>query len=125
MCKVFGPPSQHERWCCTIFKTSNLNKEYENLPGNSLTFLGIRHSESVARAGYDRTQEISKISSQVNAMPIIEWKDYDVWLYILAKNLLNISIGLIHYVVMHQDIAYALSSVRYQYEQLYSLVKVG
>lgn len=38
MCKVFGPPSQHERWCCTIFKTSNLNKEYENLPGNSLTF---------------------------------------------------------------------------------------
>ena len=21
LCKVFGPPSQHERWCCTIFKT--------------------------------------------------------------------------------------------------------
>ena len=88
LCKVFGPPSQHERWCCTIFKTSNLNKEYENLPGNSLTFLGIRHSESLARAGYERTQETSKISSQVNAMPIIEWTDYDVWLYILAKNLL-------------------------------------
>ena len=88
LCKVFGPPSQHERWCCTIFKTSNLNKEYENLPGNSLTFLGIRHSESATRARYDRTQETSKISSQVNAMPIIEWKDYDVWLYILAKNLL-------------------------------------
>ena len=88
LCKVFGPPSQHERWCCTIFKTSNLNKEYENLPGKSLTFLGIRHSESTARAGYERTQEASKISSQVNAMPIIEWKDYDVWLYILSKNLL-------------------------------------
>ncbi len=88
LCKVFGPPSQHERWCCTIFKTSSLNKEYDNLPGKSLTFLGIRHSESVARAGYDRTQETSKISSQVNAMPIIEWTDHDVWLYILAKNLL-------------------------------------
>ena len=88
LCKVFGPPSQHERWCCTIFKTSNLNKEYENLPGNSLTFLGIRHGESIARAKYDRTQKISKISSQINAMPIIEWTDYDVWLYILAKNLL-------------------------------------
>ena len=88
LCKVFGPPSQHERWCCTIFKTSNLNKEYANLPGNSLTFLGIRHSESVARAGYQRTQETSKISSQVNAMPIIDWKDYDVWLYIIAKKLL-------------------------------------
>lgn len=88
LCNVFGPPSQHERWCCTIFKTSNLNKEYENLPGNSLTFLGIRHSESTARAEYERTQEKSKISSQINAMPIIEWKDYDVWLYILYKNLL-------------------------------------
>lgn len=87
LCKVFGPPSQHERWCCTIFKTSNLNKEYDNLPGNSLTFLGIRHSESTARAKYERTQETSKISSQINAMPIIEWTDYDVWLYILAKDL--------------------------------------
>lgn len=88
LAKVFGPPSQHERWCCTIFKTSNLNKEYENLPGNSLTFLGIRHSESKARSGYERTQEKSKISSQINAMPIIEWADYDVWLYILYKDLL-------------------------------------
>ena len=88
LCNVFGPPSQHERWCCTIFKTSNLNKEYDNLPGNSLTFMGIRHNESVARAKYERTQEKSKISSQVNAMPIIEWADYDVWLYILYKNLL-------------------------------------
>ena len=47
----------------------------------------------------------------------------DVDTSILAKNLLNISIGLINYIVMHQDVSYALSSVRYQYEQLYSLVK--
>lgn len=88
MCKVFGPPSQHERWCCTIFKTSSLNKEQDYMTGNSLTFLGIRHSESAARKSYERTQEHSKISSQVNAMPIIEWTDYDVWLYVLYKNLL-------------------------------------
>ncbi|MCQ4872850.1 MULTISPECIES: TetR/AcrR family transcriptional regulator [Odoribacteraceae] len=49
----------------------------------------------------------------------------DVDTSILAKNLLNIGVGLINYVVMHQDISYALSSVRYQYEQLYSLVKVN
>ncbi len=48
----------------------------------------------------------------------------DVDTSILAKNLLNISIGLINYIVMHQDISYALSSVKFQYEQLYSLVKV-
>lgn len=88
LCKVFGPPSQHERWCCTIFKTSNLNKELDNLPGNSLSFIGIRHSESLARRGYERTQDHSKISSQINAMPIIEWNDYDVWLYIIYKDLL-------------------------------------
>lgn len=49
----------------------------------------------------------------------------DVDTSILAKNLLNIGVGLINYVVMHQDMTYALSSVRYQYEQLYSLVKVN
>ena len=41
----------------------------------------------------------------------------DVDKSILAKNLLNISIGLINYIVMHQDISYALSSVRYQFVQ--------
>lgn len=86
---VMCPPSQHDRWCCNIFKTSNLNKELEYLPknGKSLSFLGIRHSESVARSTYERTQEESKISTQINAMPIIEWKDYDVWLYIIYKNI--------------------------------------
>lgn len=87
LCNVFGPPSKFERWCCTIFKTSNLNSELQNLPGNSLTFLGIRHSESKERATYERTQDHSKIGSQINAMPIIDWCDCDVWLYIVAKGL--------------------------------------
>ena len=87
LCNVFGPPSKFERWCCTIFKTSNLNTEYQNLIGNSLTFLGIRHSESKERQNYERTQNHSKIGSQINAMPIIEWYDCDVWLYILYKGI--------------------------------------
>lgn len=87
LCKVFGPPSKFERWCCTIFKTSNLNNEYQNLDGSSLSFLGIRHSESKERQNYERTQDHSKIGSQINAMPIIEWEDCDVWLYILYKNI--------------------------------------
>lgn len=87
LCNVFGPPSKFERWCCTIFKTSNLNTEYQNLNGNSLTFLGIRHSESKERQNYERTQNHSKIGSQINAMPIIEWSDCDVWLYILYKKI--------------------------------------
>lgn len=49
-------------------------------------FLGIRHSESRERKGYERTQDHSKIGTQINAMPIIEWDDCDVWLYLLAKD---------------------------------------
>lgn len=87
LCNVFGPPSKFERWCCTIFKTGNLNTEYQNLAGNSLSFLGIRHSESKERQNYVRTQDHSKIGSQINAMPIIEWSDCDVWLYLLNKGI--------------------------------------
>ena len=87
LCNVFGPPSKFERWCCTIFKTSNLNNEYQNLDGNSLTFLGIRRNESKERQKYERTQKHSKIGSQINAMPIIDWYDCDVWLYILYKGI--------------------------------------
>ena len=87
LCNIFGPPSKFERWCCTIFKTGNLNNEYQNLVGNSLTFLGIRHSESRERQSYERTQDRSKIGSQINAMPIIEWYDCDVWLYILYRGI--------------------------------------
>lgn len=87
LCNVFGPPSKFERWCCTIFKTGNLNTEYQNLVGNSLTFLGIRHSESRERQNYERTQDHSKIGSQINAMPIIDWYDCDVWLYLLYKGM--------------------------------------
>lgn len=87
LCKVFGPPSKFERWCCTIFKTSNLNYELQNLVGDSISFLGIRRSESKERQNYERTQKDSKIGSQINAMPLIDWKDCDVWLYILYKHL--------------------------------------
>lgn len=86
LCNIFGPPSKFERWCCTIFKTGTLNTEYQNLVGNSLTFLGIRHSESKERKGYERTQDHSKIGTQINAMPIIEWDDCDVWLYLISKS---------------------------------------
>lgn len=87
LCKVFGPPSKFERWCCTIFKTSNLNTELKNLEGGSLSFLGIRRSESKERQNYERTQADSKIGSQINAMPLIDWKDCDIWLYLLHNDL--------------------------------------
>lgn len=45
----------------------------------------------------------------------------DIETSVLAKNLLNIGVGVLNYLIMHQDVSYALSSVRLQYEQLYLL----
>lgn len=47
----------------------------------------------------------------------------DVDTLILAKNLLNVSVGVINYVVLRYDMKTTLSAIRLQYEQLYSLVK--
>ena len=58
--------------------------------------------------------------SKLEQLILKEIRD-DVDTSILAKNLLNISVGVINYLIMHQDISYALSAVRSQYEQLYSL----
>lgn len=48
----------------------------------------------------------------------------DIDTSVLAKNILNISAGMIHYLLMRQDLSYAVSSMRSQYEQLYTLVCV-
>lgn len=67
---------------------------------------------------------LSKLEQLIlNAKKAGELKDW-VDTSILAKNLLNIGAGVINYLIMHQDISYALSSVRSQYEQLYALVSV-
>lgn len=64
---------------------------------------------------------LSKLEQLIlNAKKLGELRD-DADTSILAKNLLNISVGVIHYLIMHQDLSYALSALRSQYEQLYSL----
>lgn len=45
----------------------------------------------------------------------------DIDTSVLAKNFLNIGVGVINYLIMHQDVSYALSAVQMQYEQLYAL----
>lgn len=64
---------------------------------------------------------LSKLEQLIlNAKRSGELRD-DIDTSILAKNLLNISVGVINYLIMHQDVSYALSAVRSQYEQLYAL----
>lgn len=90
LCDVVGPPSRVMRWCCTIFKTGAITKKIEQLFRDKtrlLSFQGVRRLESATRSKYDRDTDSPKISKQIVSSPIIDWSDFDVWLYILSNNL--------------------------------------
>ncbi len=87
LCQVFGPPSRTLRWCCTIFKTGFIGEKIKRTFGDKksiLTFYGIRRGESNSRNSYDRSSTGKKITKQYVASPIIDWLDYDIWLYLLT-----------------------------------------
>ena len=90
LCEVIGPPSRMLRWCCTVFKTGAITKKIDSTFKNVnsvITFQGIRRSESAARSKYDRESNDSKIKKQIAVNPIIDWLDFDVWLYILTTGI--------------------------------------
>lgn len=90
LCKTVGPPSRVMRWCCTVFKTGAIQKTISSAfkdKTNILTFYGIRHSESASRSKYERESESPKIAKQTVVSPIIDWIDFDVWLYILSTGI--------------------------------------
>lgn len=91
ICEDIGPPARMLRWCCTMFKTGPITRVLNNMyrDKNILTFYGIRKCESVNRSKYNRVEadaESIKIQKQTVASPIFFWKDIDIWLYILGKN---------------------------------------
>lgn len=90
LCEQVGPPSRVMRWCCTVFKTGAITRKIESLFKNKnhiITFYGIRRSESTSRSKYDRESDSPKITKQTVVSPIIDWMDFDVWLYILTSGI--------------------------------------
>ncbi len=90
LCHIVGPPSRVMRWCCTVFKTGAIQKTISSAfknKTNILSFQGIRHNESTSRSKYDRESQSPKIAKQTVFSPIIDWLDYDVWLYILTTGI--------------------------------------
>ena len=90
MCETIGPPSRVMRWCCIVFKTGAITKKINSVFKDKqrlLTFYGIRRSESVSRGKYDRVSNSPKITKQKVVSPIIDWYDFDVWLYILSTGI--------------------------------------
>lgn len=85
LCEQLGPPSRVMRWCCTVFKTGAIQRKITTLFRDKkriLTFYGIRRSESTSRSKYERESDSPKIAIQKTVSPIIDWLDYDIWLYI-------------------------------------------
>lgn len=90
LCDQVGPPSRVMRWCCTIFKTGAITRKIDSTFKNKksiLTFYGVRRSESASRSKYDRESDSPKIAKQKVVSPIIDWIDFDVWLYMLTTGI--------------------------------------
>lgn len=90
LCRMIGPPSRVMRWCCTIFKTGMIQKRIKSLyrdKNQILTFYGIRRSESLSRSKYERESDSPKITKQRIVSPIIDWMDFDIWLYLLTTGI--------------------------------------
>lgn len=87
LCRQIGPPSRVMRWCCTIFKTGAIQRKIKTLfrdKSRILTFYGVRRCESVSRSKYDRESDSPKIAKQITVSPVIDWLDFDIWLYLLG-----------------------------------------
>ncbi len=89
--RLFGPPSQALRWCCSVHKSTPAILALKERLGKSsvktLAFVGVRGEESQRRSGYDDIGDGLKSQSQVNAMPILAWSAHELWLYIFEYDL--------------------------------------
>ena len=83
-----GPPSRIISWCCNIFKTGPIGKLFQDISEESkiLTYYGIRRNESIGRSRYSKISQSPKIEKQIVFSPIIDWKEVDIWLYLLKEN---------------------------------------
>ncbi|MBC7289513.1 MAG: phosphoadenosine phosphosulfate reductase family protein, partial [Armatimonadetes bacterium] len=53
--------------------------------GKVLVVSGLRWAESKRRSGYRRVMHDTKVGPQILVNPIIDWSDFDVWLWTLSS----------------------------------------
>jgi len=75
------------RACCTVFKEGAMIDVLEK-DDKLLFFMGMRNEESNTRKGYGDTWKNEKWNKRewIASLPIREWTEEDVWLYILYRN---------------------------------------
>ena len=86
--RVFGPPAEVCRWCCSVHKTTPQVLTLRQITGKAdftgVALCGVRHAESVRRSTYSRISLSAKHKGQIAAYPIIDWSSAEVYLYIYA-----------------------------------------
>lgn len=89
--RLFGPPSQALRWCCSVHKSTPailaLRERLKKKSIKTLAFVGVRGEESLRRSEYGDISDGLKSQSQVNAMPILAWSAHEVWSHIFEHHL--------------------------------------
>jgi len=89
MCELIGPPSMLNAWCCSVFKASPIAKLIRDVKSKTgvISFEGVRRKESWRRRNREPVYNSKKIAHQISVYPILEWRELEVWLYILSKHL--------------------------------------
>lgn len=94
--KSYFVPSVFVRNCCSTYKEGQIIKTYDK--NNEITMvLGVRKYESTKRSKYDyimdenfrnKIHNKSNLSNKwIQFAPIVEWRDEEIWLYILREKL--------------------------------------
>jgi phosphoadenosine phosphosulfate reductase len=90
--KNYFIPSVTVRNCCSTYKEGQVHKVLDK-QRNYIMFLGLRKYESTKRASYD--YDLNEVMGKKSNMPsnwrrilpIVEWTDVDVWLYMLMNDI--------------------------------------
>ncbi len=90
--KIFGPPAQTIRWCCSVHKTAPqvlLLRKYTNNPHfRGMAFTGVRGDESISRSEYSDVSNGDKIRGQYSCHPLLEWNSAELFTYIFQNGLI-------------------------------------
>jgi phosphoadenosine phosphosulfate reductase len=89
--KLFGPPSQVLRWCCSVHKSAPQTLKLREILGRDdfagMDYVGVRAHESLRRSEYEYDNFGKKQRGQHSHNPILEWTSAEIWLHIYANNL--------------------------------------
>jgi phosphoadenosine phosphosulfate reductase len=90
--KIFGPPAQKMRWCCSVHKSTPqilfLRNYLKNNRFRGLAFTGVRGEESDTRSEYSEISYGEKVKGQYSCHPIHGWNSAELFLYIYQNHLL-------------------------------------